>query len=41
MITDNVIIAFEALHTMITRQQGRKGSMTLKLDMGKAYDMVE
>lgn len=41
MITDNVIIAFNALHTMITRQKDRKGSMTLKLDMGKTYDMVE
>lgn len=41
MIIDNVILAFEALHTMTTRQKGNKGSMSLKLDMEKAYDRVE
>jgi hypothetical protein len=41
LITDNIIIAFEALHTMDTRMKGRDGYMALKLDMSKAYDMVE
>jgi hypothetical protein len=41
LITDNIIIAFEALHTMDTRLKGVEGYMALKLDMCKAYDRVE
>jgi hypothetical protein len=41
LITDNIIIAFEAMHTMDSRMKGREGSMSLKLDMSKAYDRVE
>jgi hypothetical protein len=40
-INDNIIVAFEALHTMSTRLKCRKGFMALKLDMNKAYDRVE
>jgi hypothetical protein len=41
LITDNIIVAFETLHTMETRLKGRNGFMALKLDMSKAYDRLE
>lgn len=41
LITDNVIFAYEALHTMKVRQKGQEGSMALTLNMCKAYDRVE
>ncbi|GLT77997.1 hypothetical protein SLA2020_495480 [Shorea laevis] len=41
LISNNVLVAYEALHMMDTCLKGKKGFMALKLDMGKAYDMVE
>jgi hypothetical protein len=33
LITDNTLVAYEALHTMATRMKGRKGYMAIKVDM--------
>jgi hypothetical protein len=41
LITDNVLMAYETLHTMHTRMKGKKGFMVVKLDMSKAYDKME
>lgn len=41
LITNNVIIAYVALHTITTKKKGIRVSMALKLDMSKAYDRVE
>jgi hypothetical protein len=41
MITDNVLAAYETLHTMHSWMGGKKGYMAVKLDISKAYDRVE
>ena len=38
LITDNVIVAYEALHSRHARKKGKTGSLALRLDVSKAYD---
>lgn len=40
-ITDNILIAYEALHSLSHRSYGSHRYMTIKLDMSKAYDRLE
>jgi hypothetical protein len=41
LITDNILAAYETLHTMHTRLWSKVGFMGIKLDMSKVYDRVE
>jgi hypothetical protein len=41
LITDNILVAFETLHSMQTRMWCKTRFMGFKLDMSKAYDRVE
>lgn len=41
LIIDNVLLAYELLHTFGQQRGGKGGHMAFKLDMNKAYDRVE
>ena len=40
LISDNILVAFESLHSM-QRHTGKDNYMAIKLDMSKSYDRVE
>lgn len=40
LITDNLMVSYEIMHYMEKKVNGKKGWMTLKLDMSKAYNRV-
>ena len=41
LITDNVLVAYEALHTMHGHKKGKTRTLAMKLDISKVYDRVE
>ena len=41
LITDNVLLAFELLHTMKRNTRKKKGEVAMKIDISKAYDRMD
>lgn len=40
LISDNILLAYEIMHTFHKKCLGKKGFMALKLNMSKVYDRV-
>lgn len=40
-IVDNIMVAFEAIHDMKTKQNAKNGDVTMKIEISKAYDRVD
>lgn len=38
LIFDNILVAYEVMHTLKNKRVGSKGSFALKLDINKTYD---
>lgn len=40
-ISDNILVAYELLHSMQAQKKGSTGRMTIKINISKAYDRIE
>ena len=41
LITNNILVAFEIMHYLNNKSEGKESFMVIKLDMSKAFDRVE
>ncbi|GAA0152656.1 hypothetical protein LIER_11081 [Lithospermum erythrorhizon] len=41
LITNNILLAYEAHHVLKSKKSGKEGFMSIKLDMLKAYGRIE